>query len=217
MTTTAIPLAQRLRDHTASAHAAAETSPFLGRLISGEVGHRAHLDLLVQLREVYAALDAGRRRLVGTCWAGPLDPALDRSAAIEADLQHLGTLAPDAPRDVLTSTAAYARRIAECADTWPAGFVAHHYVRLLGDLAGGQVIARSLEGRPGLQDGRGTAFFRFEDVGSLPQARARYRSALDELPLDGDEATAVADEAIAAFASNAALLAGLAARHGGAA
>jgi len=53
----------------------------------------------------------------------------------------------DSPRDV--------------SDDWPAGFVAHHYVRYLGDLSGGQILRRSLERA---YPNAPTAFYTFERI-----------------------------------------------------
>ena len=71
--------------------------------------------------------------------------------ALEADLRHLigadwrERIAP------VPSTSAYAARILEAAEEgWAAGVIAHHYTRYLGDLSGGQMIARRVAKQHGL-------------------------------------------------------------------
>lgn len=64
-------------------------------------------------------------------------PGLDRLAATRADLTALGQ---ETPEDPLPATADYAAAIRTTAST-PERFIAHHYLRYLGDLSGGQAIA----------------------------------------------------------------------------
>ena len=70
--------------------------------------------------------------------------------------------------------------------------VAHHYTRYLGDLAGGQVIGRTLEQLYAL-DGQGLAFYAFPDIGRPVPYRRDYRERLDALPLSSAEQDEVVD------------------------
>jgi heme oxygenase (biliverdin-producing, ferredoxin) len=83
--------------------------------------------------------------------------------------------------------------------------VAHHYTRYLGDLAGGQVIGRTLEERYHL-DGRGLAFYDFPAIGRSVPYRRSYRGRVDALPLTAGEQREVVDEVVLAFGLNRDLL-----------
>ena len=105
---------------------------------------------------------------------------------------------------------------ATCFD-WPGGFVAHHYVRYLGDLSGGQIIRRVLERVYGFADRfpdgpphAGVRFFVFDHLDNGVQFKKRYRALLDAAPWDDAERGRVIDEAILAFRLNAAVFDSLA-------
>src|SRR5699024_7016278 len=111
---------------------------------------------------VYEALEAVGERLRDDPQVGGfIVPELARLAAIEADLDFLDPgwrthLEP------LASTRAYVERIHGLAN-WPAGYLAHHYTRYLGDLSGGQVI-RTMLGRHYDLGPEGIAFYLFPDI-----------------------------------------------------
>mgnify|MGYP002737579720 CR=1 FL=1 len=132
---------------------------------------------------------------------------LHRREALERDLVRLA--GPDwrSEIDPVPATAAYAARIREVAEAgWAAGIVAHHYTRYLGDLAGGQVIARRMAAQFDL-DGDGVAFYDFADLGDIGEFRGRYRAALDALGarLDAAEQERMLDEVRAAYGPNTAV------------
>jgi heme oxygenase len=145
--------------------------------------------------------------------AGPLDPelvsafadpALARAAALEADLAHLYGPDWESTITVLDSTRAYTDRLRELAATSPTHFIAHHYVRYLGDLSGGQMIGRTLSKHYGLGEA-GTSFYRFDRIPDPRAYKIAYRERLDALNLTEDQATTLIDEAQLAFRFNAAV------------
>lgn len=188
-----------MREGSAAEHAAAERSPFVSELVAGRVNERGYADYLRRLRVVYAALeDAVRSHRDDPMVSAVYDPALERLAAIDADLDHW---APGAGRAVESPAAeAYRDRIAGA--EWGGALVAHHYTRYLGDLSGGQVIGKVLDRTFGL-GGAGLAFYRFP-MRPKPYKDA-YRSRLDGLTLDADEFDRAVDEVKAAFTLNQAL------------
>lgn len=138
-------------------HVEAETSTFMGDLLGGRLGVEAYARYTEQLWFVYEALEAGAHRLVPDPVAGPfVQPELMRLTALEKDLAHLR--GPDwrTTLTALPATRAYAERVAECAREWPAGYVAHHYTRYLGDLSGARSSATGPR-RPGASHARATA------------------------------------------------------------
>jgi len=194
------PLSTAMREGSAVQHQAAEGSSFMAELLDGRVNEAGYAAYLLRLRPVYAALEeVGRAHAHDPLVAAVHDPALERLAAIDADLAHW---APDAGREVDSpAAAAYAERVRASA-SWGGHYLAHHYTRYLGDLSGGQAIGRILDRTFGL-DGAGTAFYDFPAV-PKPYKDA-YRARLDALGLGRDEVAGVVAEVQVAFGLNQAL------------
>ncbi|WEB42910.1 biliverdin-producing heme oxygenase [Streptomyces yunnanensis] len=188
-------------------HTEAENSAFMSHLLGGELGVAAYRRYTEQLWFVYRALEDVPQGLTADRVAGPfLRPELARTVELERDLAHLG--GPDwrAGLAPLPATAAYAERIADCARDWPAGYVAHHYTRYLGDLSGGQIIRGTAEKTWGFaRKGDGVRFYVFEGIGNPAAFKREYRELLDGLPLDDLEKQRVIDECKRAFALNSAV------------
>lgn len=194
-------LAALLRERTRDVHADAESSPYAVALVAGEVDAVGYAALLASLRPVYAALESGPLR--GDPRVAPvLLPGLERLAVLEHDLD---LLVPHTARSEPGPQArAYARRVVGVADV-PAAFVAHHWTRCLGDLAGGQVLRRSLLRSLG-PAARRLRFHDFDHLGPPPRVRARYRLLLDSVPWDDAEREQMVAEARHAFRLNRLLL-----------
>ncbi|MFF0296832.1 heme oxygenase (biliverdin-producing) [Kitasatospora sp. NPDC004614] len=212
-----VPFSTELRTASAEEHEAAEQSSFMSDLLGGRLGIEAYTDLTGQLLYVYRALEAHLADLADHPVAGPLlDRALLRTAAIERDLDHLAgpdwrdTLAP------LLATTACAERIHTLAADWPAGYLAHHYTRYLGDLSGGQIIRGVAERTWGFaRKGDGVRFYVFEEIDNPAAFKRDYRAKLDaagEL-MDEAERGRVAEECKRAFTLNGEIFAELGRRH----
>lgn len=209
----ALPLSALLRTATRPAHEHAETRPFVEALMQGRLGRAAYADLAAQHLVICRVLEAAGDALLAADprAADVVDEALRRVPAIEADLAHL--VGPDWPDriDVLDAAHAYAARIAD-AGTWLGGYVAHAYTRYLGDLSGGQAIKAILQRSYGVPD-EGVQFSTFPAIAKVKPYKDAYRARLDALPLTDEERAQVVAEAVVAFECNAAVFAGLAARH----
>lgn len=208
------PLSLALREETARAHEGAEGSSFMRRLMAGELDAKAVADLTGQLWFVYEALERAVRAVAETATAGAVsDPRLERRDALEADLtQQLGGDWRDKVR-ILPATAAYVARLEQLATPEHAvEVVAHHYVRYLGDISGGQVIAARLGALYGI-DPDALNFYDFTAIGKIPPYRNGYRQRIDEMQLAEAERAALISEAQAAFAFNSGIFAELDRRH----
>ncbi|MCF3104415.1 biliverdin-producing heme oxygenase [Streptomyces roseoverticillatus] len=188
-------------------HTEAENSTFMSDMLGGRLGVDAYRRYTEQLWFVYRALESTAGSLADDPVAGPfLRPELARTAELERDLAHLG--GPDWRSGLtpLPATAQYAARIEECARDWPAGYVAHHYTRYLGDLSGGQIIRGTAEKTWGFaRKGDGVRFYVFEAIGNPAAFKREYRELLDALPVDDLEKQRVVDECKRAFALNTAV------------
>ena len=196
------PFSTVLRERTAAAHAAAEGAPFLVALARGRVTPAGVIGLLQRLLPVYEALeDVGRR-----CWSDDLGvrrllvPGLARVPALRRDLLLLGASAEAGS----PAAASYVARIRTVGESSAPAFVAHHYTRYLGDLSGGQIIARALRTRLDLE----LSFLTFPDLRG-PTVKQEYRAGLDALNWGHGEQDEAVAEADLAFGFNRALAAEL--------
>ncbi|TYT21815.1 biliverdin-producing heme oxygenase [Corynebacterium urealyticum] len=206
------PLSAALRDATAAVHARAENSSFMQRLLSGQLTEAAAADLAGQLWFVYDALENAARSVANSPIAGAVaDPRLERRDALEADLELF--IGEDWREKIqaLPATAAYVARLEEIAGK-PVEVVAHHYVRYLGDISGGQVIAAMLRSHYGIPAGA-LNFYDFSAIGKIPPYRNGYRERVDGLALNNDQRATLLTEAEKAFNFNTAIFAELAERH----
>ncbi|MEU4419049.1 biliverdin-producing heme oxygenase [Actinoplanes sp. NPDC024001] len=197
--------AARIRRATMVEHREAENRTFISRLLAGTVPLEGFAQLTAQYLAVYRELEAAAAEMRTNPVAGGFaDPALFRVPALEADLAHLYGPGWESTITTLASTERYIERLREYCRTSPGHFVAHHYVRYLGDLSGGQLIGRSLAGTYGL-DRAGTAFYRFEKIPDTRAYKTAYRERLDALDLPEEELVEVVAEAQLAFTFNGAI------------
>ncbi|OBA64311.1 heme oxygenase [Mycobacterium sp. 1100029.7] len=192
-------LSVALKTGSAAEHARAEQSPFVTELLAGRVNTLGYGDYLLRLRVVYAALEeAVRARRSDPLVAAVYDPVLERLPAIEADLEYWkpqGSNDLDSP-----AVEAYRHRIVE--SSWGGALLAHHYTRYLGDLSGGQAIAKILDRTFNLR-GAGLAMYRF--ALRPKHFKDHYRARLDALRLSPDAVRRAVDEVRVAFGLNQAM------------
>ncbi|MFV0251797.1 MAG: heme oxygenase (biliverdin-producing) [Beutenbergiaceae bacterium] len=202
-----IPFSQQLREATQQAHTDAESSSFVGRLMSGACQRQEFIEYTAQLLPVYQALE--REGASDHERARFDDPRLHRVAALQADLEYL--LGPgwrDRVRP-LPVTAEYAAHIDAIRASTPA-FVGHHYTRYLGDLSGGRIIARKVGEHYGLTEGQpGLLFYAFGQIAKPKAFKDSYRRALDTAEWNPSQRQEVITEARHAFAMNQAIFAAL--------
>lgn len=204
------PFSALIRSASQDRHTEAENSAFMAEMLDGRLGREAYARYTHQLWFVYEALERAAEGLADDPVAAPfLRPELRRVPALERDLDHL--LGPGwrtAP--ALPATRAYADRITEVAAGWPAGYVAHHYTRYLGDLSGGQVIRSVAERTWGFEHkGDGVRFYVFPQIANPAAFKREYRALLDAVPVDDVDKQRAVEECRRAFAFNTAVFAEL--------
>ncbi|GAA0602906.1 biliverdin-producing heme oxygenase [Streptomyces crystallinus] len=201
------PFSTVIRTASHEQHTEAENSGFMSALLGGRLGVEAYARYTEQLWFVYQALEDGAAALREDPVAGPfIRPELMRTASLERDLTHLRGAGWQRTASPLPSTRAYAARVRECAVTWPAGYVAHHYTRYLGDLSGGQIIRDRAEKTWGFaRKGDGVRFYVFEGIPNPAAFKRGYRELLDGVDVDDLEKQRVVEECRRAFALNTAV------------
>lgn len=201
---------ERIKIDTKQAHSETENSVFVSELLEGKLTVEAHAELIAQSWFIYDALERIGRTYADDPIVGPvLSDELLRIPALEADL---GFLIGDDWRNRITplpATVSYVQRLEQVAASSPEAFLAHHYLRYLGDLSGGQIIRRILERAYGYQRD-GLRFYIFDDIPKPKPFKDAYRAKLDCAPLDATQQQAVIDEAILVYGLNRALFQDLA-------
>ncbi|MFC8227198.1 heme oxygenase (biliverdin-producing) [Streptomyces sp. NPDC057287] len=205
--TATTPFSTLIRTASHEQHTEAESSTFMSDMLGGRLGVDAYARYTEQLWFVYRALEDGAETLGTDPVAGPfVQPELMRTAELERDLAHLRGEGWRDGLEPLPATAAYAARVAECARDWPAGYIAHHYTRYLGDLSGGQIIRGTAEKTWGFErKGDGVRFYVFEQISNPAAFKRDYRELLDAVNADDLEKQRIIDECKRAFALNTAV------------
>jgi len=162
-----------LKELTHEAHKKAETQPFVKILFSGKINPKLYATYLKNQHPCYEILE------VCAMPHGLLHglPDIRRAPAILADFQELWA-EEDGEAQIMPSTEKYIKYILSIKDD-PKKLMAHVYVRHMGDLAGGQMIAKRVPG-----SGK---YYQFENPEAL-KAAIRERISDD-----------LADEAIVCF------------------
>lgn len=209
-------LSALLRASTAEVHKEAERRPFMRAFFAGELPRDAYVDWLARQWHLYRTLEAGLQMLPPTAPEHGIVPSqLHRTARIEADLDHL-TDGDWRFEDHLTlATRAYVERI-EATYAFPAGLVAHAWLRYMGNVGGRDVLRRLVAGCIDAteDDEHGLAFADYSAVGDIRPFFAAFHATLDALPLSSYDKAAAVAEADAGFRLNIALADELAADHG---
>ena len=195
-----IPLAARLREATRELHTEVERAGVMRSLLRGELDRAGYCALLRNLHALYEPLEQGLARHAGhPALAALVDPALFRSDGLAQDLSSLH--GPHWADEIAVVPAAsdYAAHLRDLDAAAPLHLAAHAYVRYLGDLSGGQVLASRVSRQLELASGIGVAFYDFGPSATVAAHAKSMRMALDQLAQDEDEAAALVDEACAAF------------------
>lgn len=168
---------ERLKAETAGIHKAAESRPFIRHLMSGSLNRRAYARYVQALAPIYVALESCMRRSAHSTVEIFDHRELDRSERMRADLSLFG-LPPTGQE--LASTRRYCTVIEE-SESSPHRLLAHHYTRLLGDMAGGQAIAQLMQRHYDISPEL-MSFYDFSGLGDIHHYRKQYKTLLDLLP-----------------------------------
>lgn len=129
-----------LREHTQERHQAVEALPFVQYLLHGSIAPEHYVIYLAEMLEIYRHLEQ-LAALEGLLEDMPELPRTDRIA------QDLAELAPGYQTQVTEATLRYLRYLtALFGSDRSQHLMAHLYVRHLGDMYGGKLIARKVPG-----------------------------------------------------------------------
>ena len=152
-----------LKELTKQNHSNAERSWFAGRMFSGQITNSEYAIYLKQQFISYSALEKRFDNIDSDSDVSFPDERIKRANNIHEDLIEMDPNGDDLP--ILESTNSYCNYIKECPEDL---LYAHVYVRYLGDLKGGQMIATRIPG-----SGK---YYQFDSPGDLEVAiRSRLR------------------------------------------
>lgn len=195
-------LATKLREGTKKSHTMAENVGFIKCYLKGTVEKTSYRKLVSNLYFVYSAMEEEMERhrnhpIVSQIYF----PELNRKNSLEQDLAFYYGSNWRSQVQPSPAAEAYVKRIQEVSATAPELLVAHSYTRYLGDLSGGQIL-RGITERAMNLNGEGVAFYTFEHIDNEKEFKAKYRQAMNDLPVDEATADRIVDEANDAFGMN---------------
>lgn len=195
----ATALSAELRAATKDLHSEAERSGIMGALLQGRCSREDYAALLVSLEAIYDALETGLDSHRAHPVLGALHrPAFARRAALRADLDALRALGVAVPDALPNETVRYVAQLKMLAAEDPPRLLAHAWLRYLGDLNGGQIIARIVRKSFSLPP-EATRFYEFPSFTDPKAEAAAWREALDAAPLSTGTRESIVDEAITGF------------------
>lgn len=196
-------LASKLRVGTKKAHTMAENVGFVKCFLKGVVEKSSYRKLVGNFYFIYSAMEEEMEKhrnhpIVSKIYF----QELNRKQTLEQDLTYYYGFNWLEQVKLSPAGEAYVQRIRQISATEPELLIAHSYTRYLGDLSGGQILKNIAVTAMNLGDGEGTAFYEFAEITDEKAFKAKYRQALDELPLDDATGDRIVDEANAAFGMN---------------
>ena len=199
-------LATKLREGTKKSHTMAENTAFMKCFLKGIVEREPFRLLTADLYFLYSALEEEIQRHQNHPAIAPIYfPELERKAKLEEDLEFY--YGEDWQEQIVPSPEGknYVTRIHQVADSEPALLVAHAYVRYMGDLSGGQALRNIVRSALDLPPDKGTGLHEFDQIPTVEARRAfkaKYRDALNSIPVNDALAEKIVDEANYAFKLN---------------
>lgn len=198
-------LVSALYVRTKALHTEAERSGIVVDILKGEASREDYILFLRNLLPAYRELEAGLERHAGSRVLGELaNYRLGRANAIEADLEALDGPGWASRVPLLPAAEAYAAKIADAASGDGSRLIAHAYTRYLGDLNGGQILARLLTKALGLKPNE-LSFYDFSNVADPETLKTDYRLSIDRAGDTASDIPGVIEEGALAFSLNIAL------------
>ncbi|MDX2220990.1 MAG: biliverdin-producing heme oxygenase [Burkholderiales bacterium] len=206
-------LSGSLKAATTDLHRLAERSPFMTALLRGDLTPPDYLDWFAALLAIYETMERSlpRHASLAELWR-IVEGGLARAEALRADVAACSTAGPLDSHCL--PAVAYAKHLEVLSEDAPILLAAHVYVRYLGDLQGGRLMALALKRSATLPSGAG-AFSEYSRSLDMPRANSDLKSALDALGMDAQGKvqphiiSACAAEAATAFGRHIDLFAAL--------
>ncbi len=196
-------LATQLREGTSKSHSMAENVSFVKSFLGGVIDKESYRKLVSNLYFVYSAMEEEMEKNKENVYIKPIYfTELNRRKNLELDLEHYYGPNWKSLIRISEATSSYVERIKTISSERPELLVAHAYTRYLGDLSGGQLLKKIAQRAMNLPDGKGLAFYEFDQVEDEQEFKQNSKKALDSLPLDSTLAENIVAEANVSFTMN---------------
>ena len=190
----------RMKEETWEEHEASKDSEFAKGIMSGRFGSQGFIEWQRALYPIYVTLENILKQ-------NRKDPTLhifdhrklDRSQRIYDDLVSLG-VDPISSPSTLKTIDPYISAIEDASES-PQRLMAYHYTRYMGDMNGGQVIARAMENVCGI-DKESLSCYDFSEIGDTYHYRKQYKTLLELSPWTEEEREMFIAEAKIAYSRN---------------
>jgi heme oxygenase len=200
-TENSIDLASSLQIRTRALHRRAERSGVIADMLGGRVSRRDYAHFLRNLLPAYRAMELGLEKHRKTPGVREMArPEIYRSRALEADLLALEGANWRQALPLMPAGARYEACVSAAADGDGMDLIGHAYVRYLGDLSGGQILARLLSRSLGIGPDALT-FYMFPQIHDIAAYKQSFREALNRSTPEW-HTERVIDAAILAFSMN---------------
>ncbi|KAI7859255.1 hypothetical protein BDC45DRAFT_432849 [Circinella umbellata] len=209
-------LAAAMREGTKAAHKAAENSIFTKRFLKGDINRDEYGCYITSLYFVYNSMESLLEK--------HKDNAAIKTIYFPVELSRVNTLLQDLeffygkdklaqvtdPSTMTPAVREYVKAMERACEINPALLVAHSYTRYLGDLSGGQILAKRLkkhilnlsEGDGNWDSNDGLQFYNFSNIGNHNAFKEEYRERLNKTPVDKNTRDLIVAEAIRSFEVN---------------
>lgn len=189
------PLSKLIFGGSAKIHRAAERRPFMIRFFKAELPRDAYVAYLGRLGYIYEALENADDALRADPVVGVMySPELHRREAIDADMTFFAGADWRDRIKPSPATKRYVDAINAAAAEFPPAFVAHQWLRYLGNVLGQHVLQRIVRKAYGVTD-EGLAFATYDKVADPRAYLGEYHARMNAMPLDAAGKQRVVDEA----------------------
>ncbi|KAI9289798.1 heme oxygenase-domain-containing protein [Umbelopsis sp. AD052] len=212
-------LAGAMREGTKAVHKAAENSVFTKRFLRGQINRDEYGRYINSLYFVYNSMEAllEKHKEHPTVKLIYFPTEVNRKQSLLQDLEYYygKDQVPDliALDKMTPAVREYVDAMESACAKNPALLIAHSYSRYLGDLSGGQILAKRLkthifhlsEKDAEWDTTEGLNFYHFEAIGNVPEFKEMYRERLNAARVDAATRDLVVTEAVKSFQLNIAL------------
>jgi len=195
-------LALMLDDGTRKSHSVAENTAFVTGFFKGIAERDSFARLVAGLYFVYEAMEEAFDNSTNESVKALDYKELRRLKSLEEDMAYYfgenwrETVKPS------PATQKYVAQIKRIAEEDPELLIAHQYTRYLGDLFGGQMMGGMATRSLKLDEGKGVAFYTFDDIPDAKDFIEEWYSKLNSLDLPQETKEAIVDEGNSVFARN---------------
>jgi heme oxygenase (biliverdin-producing, ferredoxin) len=198
----AVSVVTALYLRTKTLHLEAERTGVVRDILRGQASLESYVLFLRNLLPTYQELESSLDRHSQSPVLKELNTyRLDRTSAIESDLERLCGTAWAENVPLLPAGRSYAHRVSIAAAGDGTRLIAHAYTRYLGDLSGGLIMKRLLARSLALAPEQ-LSFYDFPQFDDLVILKKNYREALDRAGATASTPAAIVEEGATAFSLN---------------